>query len=64
MAHFLYFFKFTHNFGLNRILWLVPNESMKKFIKEQIKSYNFKNEQHHIEIFNISKFINYNIFIN
>ncbi|WDA54979.1 MAG: hypothetical protein PPFGHCPK_01460 (plasmid) [Spiroplasma endosymbiont of Drosophila atripex] len=35
------------------ILWLVPNESMKKFIVEQIKTYNFKNELHHIEIFNI-----------
>lgn len=34
-----------------KILWLVPNENMKKFINEQIKTYNFKNEQHHIEIF-------------
>ncbi|MBP1525349.1 MAG: hypothetical protein H9Q65_05950 [Spiroplasma ixodetis] len=34
------------------ILWLVPNESMKKFINEQIQAYNWKLEQHHIEIFN------------
>uniref|UniRef100_UPI00207B0A3C hypothetical protein n=1 Tax=Spiroplasma endosymbiont of Lariophagus distinguendus TaxID=2935082 RepID=UPI00207B0A3C len=34
------------------ILWLVPNEIMKKFINEQIKAYNWKTEQHHIEIFN------------
>lgn len=33
------------------ILWLVPNESMKKFITEQIQNYNFKTELHHIEIF-------------
>ncbi|WP_252320417.1 hypothetical protein [Spiroplasma endosymbiont of Lariophagus distinguendus] len=34
------------------ILWLVPNESMKKFVNEQIQVYNWKIEQHHIEIFN------------
>ncbi|WP_308150242.1 hypothetical protein [Spiroplasma sp. AdecLV25b] len=34
------------------ILWLVPNESMKKFINEQIQNYNFKIELHRIEIFN------------
>ncbi|WDA55040.1 MAG: hypothetical protein PPFGHCPK_01521 (plasmid) [Spiroplasma endosymbiont of Drosophila atripex] len=34
------------------ILWLVPNKTMKKFIEEQIKIYNFKTELHHIEIFN------------
>jgi len=33
------------------ILWLVANESMKKFVDEQIKAYNWKLEQHHIEIF-------------
>lgn len=32
------------------ILWLVPNESMKKFVTEQIKAYDFKNELHSIEI--------------
>ena len=36
------------------ILWLVPNESMKKFVDDQIKVYNWKIEQHHIEIFNDS----------
>ncbi|WDA55015.1 MAG: hypothetical protein PPFGHCPK_01496 (plasmid) [Spiroplasma endosymbiont of Drosophila atripex] len=36
------------------ILWLVPNENMKKFINEQIQAYNWKLEQHHIEIFNDS----------
>ncbi|WP_425381685.1 hypothetical protein [Spiroplasma endosymbiont of Polydrusus pterygomalis] len=34
------------------ILWLVPNENMKKFVDEQIRSHNWKLEQHHIEIFN------------
>ncbi|WDA55055.1 MAG: hypothetical protein PPFGHCPK_01536 (plasmid) [Spiroplasma endosymbiont of Drosophila atripex] len=34
------------------IMWLVPNESMKKFVDEQIKTYNWKLEQHHIKIFN------------
>lgn len=34
------------------IKWLVPNESMKKFINEQLQAYNWKIEQHHIEIFN------------
>lgn len=34
------------------ILWLVTNESMKKFVDEQIKSYKWKIEQHHIQIFN------------
>ncbi|MBP1525586.1 MAG: hypothetical protein H9Q65_03110 [Spiroplasma ixodetis] len=36
------------------ILWLVSNENMKKFINEQIQAYNWKIEQHHIEIFNDS----------
>lgn len=35
------------------ILWLVPNENMKNFIEAQIKTYNFKIELHHIEIFNV-----------
>lgn len=35
------------------ILWLVPNQNIKKFVDEQLKSYNWKLEQHHIEIFNI-----------
>jgi len=35
------------------ILWLVPNENMKKFVDEQIKAYDFKNELHQIEIFNL-----------
>ncbi|WP_286642971.1 hypothetical protein [Spiroplasma ixodetis] len=34
------------------IMWLVPNQNMKKFVDEQIKSYNWKLEQHHIEIYN------------
>jgi len=34
------------------IMWLVSNQNMKKFVDEQIKSYNWKLEQHHIEIFN------------
>ncbi|WP_342218460.1 hypothetical protein [Spiroplasma endosymbiont of Amphimallon solstitiale] len=34
------------------IIWLVPKENMKKFVNEQIKAYNWKLEQHHIEIFN------------
>lgn len=34
------------------IKWLVPNEKIKKFIDEQIQTYNWKIEQHHIEIFN------------
>ncbi|WP_281748176.1 hypothetical protein [Spiroplasma ixodetis] len=34
------------------IKWLVPNESMKKFINDQLQAYNWKIEQHHIEIFN------------
>lgn len=33
------------------ILWLVPNESMKKFVNEQIKAYNWRLDQNHIEIF-------------
>ena len=36
------------------VLWLVPNESMKKFVDEQIQTYNWKIEQNHIEIFNDS----------
>lgn len=36
------------------ILWLVPNENMKKFVDEQIQAYNWRLEQHHIQLFNDS----------
>lgn len=37
----------------HNIIWVVPNEVMKKFIDKQIKIYNWKLDQHHIEIFNL-----------
>lgn len=36
------------------ILWLIPNESMKKFVHKQLQAYNWKLDQHQIEIFNDS----------
>lgn len=34
------------------ILWLVPNEPMKKFIQDQVNNFNWKKEAHSVEIFN------------
>ncbi|WP_308150259.1 hypothetical protein [Spiroplasma sp. AdecLV25b] len=35
-----------------KVIWVVPDEKMAKFIQEQINHYNWYKEAHEIEIFN------------
>jgi len=37
----------------HKVIWVVPDEKMAKFIQEQINHYNWYKEAHNIEIFNI-----------
>lgn len=36
----------------HKVIWVVPDEKMAKFIQEQINHYNWYKEAHEIEIFN------------
>lgn len=36
----------------HKVVWVVPNEKMAKFIQEQINHYDWYKEAHTIEIFN------------
>ncbi|WP_342261540.1 hypothetical protein [Spiroplasma endosymbiont of Notiophilus biguttatus] len=42
-----------HIRGNHKVIWVIPDEKMAKFIQEQINNYNWYKDAHTIEIFNI-----------